>query len=59
MHYDAKHYEEQRPKTEIKRKHHLKPWKDPESLICNTAFLRTIFGKEPTKGDECKDYDRK
>jgi hypothetical protein len=33
----------------------LKPWKDPESLFCDTKFLKRIIGKEPLKGDECKD----
>lgn len=32
-----------------------KPWKDPESLFCDTEFLTTLIGKEPTKGKECKD----
>lgn len=33
----------------------LKPWKDPESLFCDTKFLREFLGKEPAKGKECKD----
>ncbi len=33
----------------------LKPWKDPESLFCDTEFLKKILGKEPAKGTECKD----
>lgn len=33
----------------------LKPWEDPESLFCNTKFLKKILGKEPAKGTECKD----
>ncbi len=33
----------------------LKPWKDPESLFCDTDFLKKIIGKEPAKGTECKD----
>lgn len=33
----------------------LKPWKDPESLFCDTEFLRKFLGKEPRKGKECKD----
>lgn len=33
----------------------LKPWKDPESLFCDTKFLREFLGKEPRKGKECKD----
>ena len=48
-HYDAKHSEVQKPRTEIKGNHPLKPWKDPESLFCDTEFLRKITGKEPTK----------
>ncbi len=55
--FDAKHSEKQKPRTEIKGIHPLKPWKDPESLFCDTEFLRKITGKEPTKGDECKDSD--
>lgn len=57
-HYDSKHSEEQRPKIEIKGKHPLKPWKDPESLFCDTEFLRKIIGKEPAKGDECRDTEK-
>lgn len=56
-HYNAKHSEKQIPRTDIKGKHPLKPWKDPESLFCDTEFLTKIIGKEPTKGDECKDTD--
>ncbi len=41
------------------RKHchyyHLKPWKDTESLFCDTEFLEMFIGKEPLKGDECRD----
>jgi hypothetical protein len=48
----------ERPKIEIKGKHPLKPWKDPESLFCDTEFLRKIVGKEPAKGDECKDTEK-
>lgn len=33
----------------------LKPWKDPESLFCDTKFLKEFLGKEPRKGKECKD----
>ena len=33
----------------------LMPWKDPESLFCDTEFLRKFLGKEPRKGKECKD----
>lgn len=36
----------------------LKPWKDPESLFCDTKFLREFFGKEPRKGEECKTKQR-
>lgn len=35
-----------------------KPWHDPESLFCDTKFLKKIIGKEPRKGDECKDNQR-
>lgn len=38
----------------IKHRHHLKPWKDPESLFCSPK-LKEITGKEPLKGSECKD----
>ena len=33
----------------------LKPWHDPESLFCDTKFLRQFLGKEPAKESECKD----
>ncbi|MBU0846449.1 hypothetical protein KKH23_04615 [Patescibacteria group bacterium] len=33
----------------------LKPWKDPNSLFCDTEFLKKLLGKEPAKGKECKD----
>ncbi len=56
-HYLNKHSEKQIPKAEIKRKHPLKPWKDPDSLFCDTKFLRKILRKEPTKGDECRDHE--
>lgn len=39
----------------IIRHGHIKPWEDPESLFCDTEFLRKITGKEPLKGDECRD----
>lgn len=35
--------------------HPLKPWEDPESLFCDTQFLEKIIGKEPLKGNQCKD----
>ena len=35
--------------------HHIKPWKDPESLFCDTKFLKKLLGKEPRAGNECKD----
>lgn len=40
---------------EPKRIVFLKPWKDPESLFCDTKFLEELLCKEITKGDECKD----
>ena len=40
----------ERPKI----RHFLKPWQDPESLFCDTKFLRQFLGKEPAKGNECK-----
>ncbi len=39
---------------EQKHRHPLKPWKDPESLFCDSEFLKKLIGKEPTKGKECK-----
>lgn len=42
--------------TLIKRRpHHLKPWKDPDSLFCDTKFLEKLLGKEPAKSLECRD----
>jgi hypothetical protein len=38
-----------------KRRFPLKPWKDPESLFCDTVFLERLIGKEIRKGSECKD----
>lgn len=32
----------------------IKPWKDPESLFCDTEFLESMLGKEVEKGKECK-----
>lgn len=34
----------------IKHKHPLKPWKDPESLFCDTEFLEKFLGKEIREG---------
>jgi len=28
---------------------------DPESLFCDTKFLKELCGKEPEKGDECRE----
>ncbi len=36
-------------------RHPLKPWKDPESLFCDTEFLKKLIKKTPKKGIECKD----
>ena len=33
----------------------FKPWEDPESLFCDTTFLKDYFNKEPTKGKDCKE----
>ena len=41
------------PKKQIK--HHIKPWEDPESLFCDTEFLKQIVGKDIADGDECKE----
>lgn len=41
------------------RRAYLKPWKDPESLFCDTEFLTQLLGKEPRKGDECRDDDER
>ncbi len=38
-----------------KRQHYLKPWKDPESLFCDTVFLEEYIKKSVARGDECKD----
>lgn len=44
----------------IPHKHPLKPWKDPESLFCDTEFLTEYFKKKPRNGKECRsdNYDR-
>ncbi len=35
-----------------------KPWKDKESLFCDTTFLENILQKKVLKGIECKeDYN--
>ncbi len=31
----------------------------PESLFCDTDFLRKIIRKDPAKGDECRDTEKK
>ena len=38
----------------VRFRHPLKPWKDPESLFCDTEFLTKFIGKKPTEGRECK-----
>lgn len=38
-----------------RRPHYLKPWKDPESLFCDTKFLESLLGKEPARDLECRD----
>lgn len=35
-----------------------KPWKDPDSLFCDTEFLEELLGKPVTKGKLCKDERR-
>ena len=36
------------------RKTILSPWKDPESLFCDTEFLKQYLGKEVSKCKACK-----
>lgn len=31
-----------------------KPWRDPESLFCDTEFLRELIGKDIQKSGRCK-----
>jgi hypothetical protein len=33
----------------------LKPWRDPESLFCDTEFLNEYFNKKMRPGKECGD----
>ncbi len=41
---------------EIKvKRHHIKPWKDPESLFCDTEFLEKLLRKKVSTRDECND----
>ena len=35
-------------------KTYLKPWKDPESLFCDTMFLKEFIKKDIRTGKECK-----
>lgn len=35
--------------------HHIKPWKDEESLFCDKDFLEKYLNKEIALGDECKE----
>jgi hypothetical protein len=46
------------PNYTPKPRTYLKPWQDPESLFCDTKFLKQLLGKEPAKGEECKDVRR-
>jgi hypothetical protein len=48
-HIKTKHFVIYNPKQ------YSMPWHDPESLFCDTKFLKKIIGKEPLKGDECRD----
>lgn len=34
---------------------HIKPWKNPDSLFCDTEFLEKLTGKKLIEGDECGD----
>lgn len=40
-----------RPKYRV----HIKPWKNPNSLFCDTEFLEKLTGKKILEGDECRD----
>ncbi len=51
----VRHYKKQHEGVLLKKKHPLKPWKDPDSLFCDTEFLREFVGKEPENGTECGD----
>jgi len=54
-HYINKHEHENTGVSKIadRKRHPLKPWKDPESLFCDTEFLKDFLDKEPAKGNEC------
>lgn len=41
-----------------KKRVYMKPWKNPDSLFCDTKFLEEFFGKKIAKGDECKDNEK-
>lgn len=36
-----------------KIKHHIKPWRDPDSLFCDTTFLESFLGKTIEKDHRC------
>lgn len=44
--------------SKVKNRHPLKPWQDPESLFCDTEFLKKFLGKEPLKGEECREKEK-
>jgi len=46
------------PKRRLKRRHPLKPWKDPDSLFCSPN-LGKIIGKDIATGEECRDNEEK
>jgi len=33
----------------------MKPWKDDQSLFCDTSFLEDLIKKPVAKGKECSD----
>ena len=33
---------------------HIKPWKNPNSLFCDSEFLEELTGKKLLEGDECR-----
>ncbi len=48
------------PKIPLRyHRHYLKPWKDPESLFCDTEFLEEKMMLSLRKGKECKDENQK
>ena len=52
--YKKERQEKRKERNERIFEFDIKPWKDPESLFCDTGFLENMLGKEITKGKECK-----